>query len=343
MTTQEKVRTIKNFYCRDEYWQIINRSYNDQVFKSIQGATLRKCKFGEKCKGAHHESEIQIMSHNHNFNNLDKSKLDLISIYNDICDIFKKSKESVLHPEFKEELENYKKLDFVELLNFWFKITCYHRKAKKEYRNGTDNNYYKQSDNIPQFFLKDEDLAWSLERITKLCPKHNELIRKINYDKDKPILWDMCCGSINCKEGCHNISHMICKDNLINGKCECISLSEFSDKQSDLKLSISNIKEIIDGSDENGFIKNLTSKKKKGLESKILKLNEELNNIKRKIHLTEQGLVPFVKQKENYQKLVKKATETIKLNDKQLEYENSQRIDTLKTCIVKKKVRKPVF
>ena len=91
MTSKEKIGISKNFFCRDQYWQIISTLYGDQVFKNAPGATLRKCKFGENCRGAHSEDEIHTLPHNYNFTKLDKSKLDLVDIYNNICDVFETS------------------------------------------------------------------------------------------------------------------------------------------------------------------------------------------------------------------------------------------------------------
>ena len=341
MTSKEKIGISKNFFCRDQYWQIISTLYGDQVFKNAPGATLRKCKFGENCRGAHSEDEIHTLPHNYNFTKLDKSKLDLVDIYNNICDVFDKA--VVIHPGFRKELDNYKNLDFVELLNFWFKITCYHRKAKKEFKNGIQNEYYKDINEIPEFFLRNEEIIWPFERITKLCPKHLELIRKINYEKEKPILWDICCGSINCKEGCHNISYMICKDDLIKGSCDCMSLSDFNEKQDEIKLLINNIRKNLEGVDEFGFKKKLTSKKKRSLESKISTLKKELSDMKRKIHLTEEGLIPFNQQMINYKELLQKKKDEDVEKVKKLKNENDERVNTMNKSFVKKKVKKPVF
>ena len=121
---QERVGNTKNFFCRERYWELMNAHYGFQVFKSEPGARLRKCTFGDCCRGAHSEEEINTLPANHQFNVLDKSKLDLVSIYNDICNSMESNRKLVRHPTFKTEIANYKNMDFVELLQFWYRITC---------------------------------------------------------------------------------------------------------------------------------------------------------------------------------------------------------------------------
>ena len=62
----------KNFFCRDQYWQLINSQYGENVFRSINGARLRKCTFGENCRGAHSGEEINLLPANYQFKKSDK-------------------------------------------------------------------------------------------------------------------------------------------------------------------------------------------------------------------------------------------------------------------------------
>ena len=335
MALETKVGTCKNLFCRDTCWKLINNVYGQNVFVNIHGARLRDCSFGETCRGAHSENEIHTLPHIHNFNCMDKSKLDLVSIYNNINKVFEESKPKVINEEFKRRLESFKKLNFVDLLNLWFDITCYHRKIKKEMKN--DPSYVSEFSNvnkIPEFYLEDEDLVWSLERITKLCPKLQALISKIESKNDKPQIWDICLASINCKTGCHNISHMLCNDDLMYGKCDCMSLEEFENKKIQLKSEIETNKNLINPVD--GYeVTKLNKKKKQSIQKKIDKLTYELDSLKRKIHFTENGMKPFSEQ-------LKEFEESIIQKEAEKEKEICNR-ETEMTKVVKKKILKPVF
>lgn len=331
MTSQEKVSNItkKNLFCRDTYWKLINQVYGKEVFSNIPGARLRNCTYGVNCRGAHSEEEINLLPHIKAFECKDKSKLDLVSIYLNIKNVFKTSKQIVLNPLYSEKLENYDDLNFVELLNLWFEITCYHRKLKKEMKIDLSiKSEYSNPDKIPQFELEDEDTVWSLERLTKLCPMNAGLHRKITSKCDTPTIWDMCLASVNCKLGCHNISYMVCNDDLLTGKCSCISKEEFNDSRQIILDEIAELKEEAN--------ENTTPKKRKAyLRKKINRLLNDYEDIKRKVHLTENGLVPFEVQLNNYNQ---------KLEEKIRHEENikKDRVETMKST-VKKKIVKPVF
>ena len=323
MTTKADSNSSKNLFCRDTYWKLINNHYGRDVFSNYPGARLRNCTYCEKCRGAHSESEIKTLPHIENFNKMDKSKIDLVSIYLNIRDVFEKEKVKVINKDFKKKLSNYLDLNLVELLNLWFDITCYHRKIKKEMT--IDPKFKSEFNNIssiPYFGLEEEDLVWSLERITKLCSVNQELIRKINSDSEKPNIWDMCLASVNCKLGCHNISNMLCTDDLLNGKCSCLSLEEFESKKKDLFQQIKDLEKELE--DEY-----LNKKKKKSISRKINSLTSEVYGMSRKIHFTEKGLIPFSKQFEIYN------TKKEEINQKERERE-----DSLKT-VIKKKIVKP--
>ena len=115
MTSVEKVGTCKNLFCRDQCWRLINSYYGGEIFSSIPGARLRNCSYGEKCRGAHTEDEIHTLPHVHNFNILDKSKIDLVTIYLNIIKVFEESRSKVLNKELKEKIEDQLKNEMTEL------------------------------------------------------------------------------------------------------------------------------------------------------------------------------------------------------------------------------------
>ena len=268
---------------------------------------------------------------------MDKSKIDLVKIYFDIFKAFEECKSKVLNRSFQEKLVTYKELDFVSLMNLWFDITCYHRKIKKEMK--ADENFKSEFSNIkqiPEFFLESEDIIWSLERLTKMCPKNTELIRKINSKTEKPVIWDICLASINCKLGCHNESYMICNEDLLTGCCNCLSKEEFESNRKKIQDELAKLNEQLNPTSSSEYQTfKLNKKKKQGIQKRILTLQIELKNLKRNVHLTEEGLVPFKEQLDEH---IKKEKD---LKDKSQKSEKN-RSEQMKT-VVKKKVTKPKF
>jgi hypothetical protein len=235
-------------------------------------------------------------------------------------------------------------MNFVELLNLWFDITCFYRKLKKDMNKGiAECNLYSSTNQIPEFFIEEENYAWDLERLTKMCPKSYDLNQKIK-GQQKAIIWDICIGSINCKKGCHNISYMVCIDDLIHGECDCISLEKFEATKNSIQEDIQKYSNLLSPKeDDNGFKSKLKSRKVKQYQEKISQLKRQENTLVRKVHLTEEGLIPFdVQMKlhiEDLARIEKEKEEEIELQASKKE----ERIDMLKNSRVKKVLRKPKF
>ena len=82
--------------------------FNDKkVFVSVPGAKLRNCTYGDKCRGAHSEEEIKLLPHIKDFNNLDKSKLELVPIYKNIIQVMESSRGLVKNELFLNKLEKF--------------------------------------------------------------------------------------------------------------------------------------------------------------------------------------------------------------------------------------------
>lgn len=328
------VGNTKNFFCRDTYWQLVNDAYQRPVFKSIKGASLRTCN-RENCRGAHSEDEIHTLPSIHNFNIMDKSTLNLVKIYNDIILCFDENCTKVKVPEFKTRLNNYKTLNFVEILNLWYDITCYHRKTKRNLTTQNEpNEFYSEYDDIPEFFIDNEDVVWSLERVTKMCSKHQNLLKIIATDK--ATIWDICIGSsVNCKSGCHNREDMICHDDFLNGVCRCKSEEEILNEKQEISNDILKYTKLLDD--------DLKPKRRKHFEKNLKELYIRNKSLFRKVHLTDQGLIPFNIQMNNYREKINRE-EKIKLDEKEKEDNTKQeRIDLLKKTKVKKIIRKPII
>lgn len=329
MSSKEKSEVSKkNLFCRDTYWKLINNVYCREVFTNKPGARLRTCTYVHNCRGAHCESEINVLPHIKSFEVLDKTKLNLLNIYHNILEVFDKSRIQILNPLYLDKIKNFSDLNFIQLLNLWFEITCYHRKLKKEMTaDPSIKSEFQNVKDIPQFELEEEDTVWSLERLTKMCPVNIELHRKINSKVDSPTIWDMCLASVNCKLGCHNEAYMVCNDDLLYGSCLCQSKDDFDKSKNDILNEINLLKE---------SLADLTKKKKDSTNKKIKKLYEIHDKMTRKKHLTEEGLIPFRGQLDEFNR---RKEEEQRTKNKIL----SERANELKTSVVKNKLKKPVF
>ena len=343
MSFPEPVGDSKNFYCRDQYWQIINDLYQKQVFKSFKGATLRHCN-RDNCRGAHCQSEINTLPNNYSFKVSDKSNINLVEIYHGILESFETLVSKVKHPEYIEKLNSYQTLNFIQLLNLWFDITCFYRRLKKNIIKGeVECDLYSSVEDIPEFFIPNENVAWPLERITKMCPKHTELFRKINRG-EKAIIWDICIGSVNCKTGCHNLEDTICHKDLLFGNCDCLSKEEIEEQKNTLETQIQQIKNMLNpNKDKDGFTNKIKGKKYKQLKSKLNDLETKYKKLWRRKHLTDDNIVPFNVQMQNYLEEQKQKEEAKKEQIKQQETKKEERIEKLTKTKVKKILKKPKF
>ena len=112
---------------------------------------------------------------------------------------------------------------------------------------------------------------------------------------------EMCVGSLNCKEGVHTDSELLCIPDFLTGKCDCISKHDYDVKVAELKSNITNLEAKLKSSTgEDGFQTKLSTKQKKKISTDISKFKKELNSTVRKIHLTDDGLVPFNTQMEEW-------------------------------------------
>lgn len=321
----------KNLFCRDTYWKLVEDFNEKKVFVSVPGAKLRNCTYGDKCRGAHCEEEIKLLPHIKDFNNLDKSKIELVPIYNNIIQVMEISRSSIKNENFLNKLENLYDFNFIELMNLWFDITCYHRKLKKEMKSDPSiKSEFSNYNKIPEFKLENEDLVWSLERITKICSINSELNKKICQNV-KCNIWEMCLASINCKLGCHNESHLLCADDFLIGKCNCQSKSDFEKTRQDLIEQINELNISIKEGKENNY----SNKKILSLRKKVNSLYSQLNSTLRKVHYTEQGMVNFEKQLEDFNVLegekVRAEKQNVVMREEQMK------------SLVKKKLIKPKF
>jgi hypothetical protein len=254
-----------------------------------------ECRYEDGCYCAHTQKDIKIKPHISKWAKESKDKIDLLKIMEKIITIIKKSSEDVVNPKYRSMIMNIEKLRFDELLHVWFDITCYHRRIaksdkinyKKFSRSSTPISIegFQFKDDIPLFKLDEiEDDVWALQRTLRLCKKNEETIPGV------PIyIKELCCGDINCKEGVHALEHLVCVDNMIDGKCKCPTFEQNETMKKSYIAQGQVFLEII----------NCPGVEKKERADAVIEYNKIVSKYKKiekytkMIHLTEQGLIPL--------------------------------------------------
>jgi hypothetical protein len=276
---------IKNTWCIPYFARYLNEELNYNITGHFE------CRYKDTCRQAHAKSEIVEMDHIKAWRNRDKSTVDLLAIKKNIIQTIMTSKDSIIDTKYRSQLHNIESMSFDELLHFWFDITCFHRRLAKELpskEHWTNRNkpnpvggFFFKND-VPKFFLDNEEDVWSLQRTLRMCEKH------VHLSPDKLIsIKDICCGDINCKEGVHSLYDLVCIDNLLTGTCKCLSEEEIEGKKSILTEESDIIQEQLDDPKTNKKLKNSLIKQYNDIVNKY-------NTLIRKKHLTDQGLIPLM-------------------------------------------------
>lgn len=255
-----------------------------------------ECRYGDECRGAHSQKEIKVKPHISKWAKEQKDKVDLLKIMEAVMTSIKSSSDYVLNPKYRSMIMNIDKLRFDELLNFWFDITCYHRRIAKSdkinYKKFSRSNTpvpvegFQFKDDIPLFKLDPEieDDVWALQRTLRLCKKNENTFPHV------PIsVKEICCGDINCKEGVHSLEHLVCVDNMIDGKCKCLTIEENEAKKKSYIAEGQVFLDIINKPDID-----IKAKTEATIEyNKIVSKYKRIETYTKLIHLTEQGLIPL--------------------------------------------------
>jgi len=307
----------KNLYCRDARANEIIRILGESPFKTGKGCNIRECPYGTDCKGAHRKEEIQYYPHILKWKNLNKSTFDFVKMYNEVLESINTDKHKMKgiqeienSKNIKSKMETITELNFFSLVQLWHDLACFYRKLAKKIpkkvNNLTDSVHtsgYKYSEDVPKFYLSEEieDYCWALVRITIVCNTH-KVFRENYSKKQKVTIWDICLGDKNCKEGVHNINEELCTDDFLTGKCNCVSKEEYTKQKDYLENKLKTLQE-----------KNTDSRNK----SKIDIAYNNIVNYQRKLHYTDEGMIPFnIKLEE-----VKKQIEQTKIENTKLETE----------------------
>ena len=242
---------------------------------------VHKCKYGRECRNMHSLDDFKIKSKIVNWYKKDKSHLNLLYIRNNILSVFEKDRAKINESKFTKKISAVKEMNLIELLNFWFEITCYYRKKQQDSKV-----------NLPTFKLENEEDIWNLQRTLNPCSKHSSLINNPNKIYN---IYDICKGHYNCKNGAHRIEDLACIDNLLHGKCDCKTKDQIKEETIILKKELNDLNEIINQSqtdNDDGFKISLSKNKKNKYLNRINQINKEIINLsKRKIHYSDTGLI----------------------------------------------------
>lgn len=283
MATSLQNRT-KFTWCLSTYGSILqNYGFN------ITG--IRECPWGHNCNNAHNINEITIKKEIIRWYKRSQADINLLDIKENIIHVLNCDKDKIKNQKYKSKINYVKNMNIVELLNFWFDVTCYHRKISKMLKNGHSNfeNYYKIKD-VPNFYLNDEDIVWSLQRTLNVCEDHFCL--KENHSSY--YIKNICVGHHNCKKGVHRISDLACIDDLIKGSCDCPSKETVEIQKREIQSELDTINEVLEEKTEDTFVKVLSKKKRQVYLNRQRELNVKLAKLnERKYHYTEHGLICY--------------------------------------------------
>jgi hypothetical protein len=168
-----------------------------------------------------------------------KNNIDWVKLYLEIIDVIQNNKSKIHNLEYKQRTHDLTKYTFIEIIQLWRELACYHRKILKSLDSENIDNY-KNKEEIPEFYLSDnsEDIAWPFERLTRQCPvqtKLNDCLEK----NIKITIWDVCLATgVNCKEGVHEHIESLCYDDFLTGRCECKTVKHINEQISDLEKQI---------------------------------------------------------------------------------------------------------
>ena len=274
---------------------------NELKKKGFNVIGLYMCRYGDSCREAHSWDQIKRKLYIDEWEKMDKTHISLYGISQNIINTITQSGDSINNTKYKHQISKLNKMTFVELLQFCYDIICFHRKIAKNLPSkkskgsetpGIGEGGYRYKEDVPQFWLENEDIFWALERTLHDCPTHTNMIMNRTVCRSTSTL---CTGHINCKLGEHEPSKVACCDDLLYGKCSCVAASKFIDEKKRIESELLELKKQLTSSlDSDGFQVKLSKKTQQDISDKIKNLSEDYAKIPvRKVHYTEQGMVPM--------------------------------------------------
>jgi hypothetical protein len=269
----------KNCWCLGA----LGAAYN-QKGMNIQNVQI--CRYGVKdCYNAHSQSEITEDSYISAWASRNKSDINLGALDKELRSVIGAEKDSIKNPTYISASREMDTLRLDKLLFLWWDITCYHRKIAKDLRRTGYVEGYSNPKAVPKFYLSNEEHIWALVRTLRICEKHLHLVKNPMESID---IKDICVGDINCKHGVHKNCLLACVDDILFGTCDCKSLEEIKEEKQLIADQITSLRAELkkDGCEMIATLK------------KMHVLHEKSKSLARKVHYTEQGMVPLSVHKE---------------------------------------------
>ncbi len=314
----------QNLFCRDAMWPLIIAELGYNPFKETNGCTLRHCQYeAHSCRGAHTLADLKPLSHIVKYNSINKATYDWVRLYNSIKDSIKADSAKITATEFRPRIEAIDTLNFIDLIQLWRELACHYRKIAKELPKKSIGvvdivqhdhpSGFKFAEDVPNVYLNEslEDTAWGFERLTRRCETFGRYESAIESG-NKITIWDLCLATgLNCKEGCHYDSEMICPEDFLTGTCSCKSVAQCETEeiilQQQLIAKSAELLALIEAEKKPGDNDGWVSHGKKGkgkaktidpkdvIKAEIKHIKKQIDELSKSrfIHYTEQGMRPF--------------------------------------------------
>jgi len=275
------------------------------IGQGIKIVGTKMCQYGkQKCRAAHEHTQLSIPSYITTWNEMDKKDINLLSIQNNIIESITQGKDNIKNPKYISAAQTINKMNLDELIQFWYDITCFHRKLAKElpYKRGFKGSVqpeivhgYRYREDVPTFNLNDEDNIWALKRTLCECEANKNMMTNRHQVH---TFFSICCGDDNaCKLGEHDSSKIACIPSLLTGVCSCLSLEQITAETLRINTIISSYdKQLEDSVDMDGFQVKLSKKVRDNIIAEKHELQYELSKLFRKRHYCDEGMVSLAQR-----------------------------------------------
>lgn len=262
----------------------LGTAYNE---KGLCIQNVRPCRYGaDQCYNAHSQGEIKEESFIKAWANCNKTNFNLHDIDKNIRSVIGAERDSIKDGRLSSAAREMEKLRLDTLLFLWWDLACYHRKIAKDLRRTSYSEGYSDARAVPKFYLVNEDNIWALVRTLRICEKQKYLVENPMIPID---IKDICVGDVNCKHGVHKNCLLACIDDMLYGTCECKTLEEVEAQKSENEAEILRLRQ---------EFKTCKTDEKLKIVKQICVIQDQNKTLFRKVHYTEQGMVPLSVHKE---------------------------------------------
>jgi len=251
-----------------------------------------------ECFGSH-TAKIKTKEFIKDWASKDKTNFDILKLEQDIISMAKQLKDRVNCKELSIAIGKLDSMLFEDIITFWHDFECHYGAIYKKLpwksqgnSDKTEESYHYKED-VPRIILSNfkEDDIWAFERTLHICDSHFDVMdnKDSTHSIDK-----ICIGGTCCKWGVHNLSEFVCIMNMKEGECDCQSLESINSIKTTNNNMISLLEKQMNSTvDADGFKIKITPAIKKSIGDKIHLLELENSKLYRKVHYTEQGMIPY--------------------------------------------------